>query len=80
MRTLSSGGATFSGTMKLPSWHTSSWWYPMGTSSIMCSTWIIDLRYGYYEVRFGGNAKVLQSYFAVAKIEIWLCMYSFGSK
>ena len=28
-------GTTFSGTTKLPSQHTSSWWYPMGTS-----TWV----------------------------------------
>ena len=35
-----------------------------------------DPRYGYYEVRFGGNAKVLQSYFAVAKIVILLCNQS----
>ena len=39
----------------------------------MSSTWIFDRRYGYYEVRYGGNAKVLQSYFAVAKIVILLC-------
>ena len=39
---------------------------------IMSSTWIFDLQYGYYEVRFGGTAKVLQSYFAVAFIVIWL--------
>ena len=32
-----------------------------------------DRRLGYYEVRFGGTAKVLQSYFAVAKIVILLC-------
>ena len=30
-------------------------------------------RYGYYEVRFGGTAKVLESYFAVAKRVILLC-------
>ena len=41
----------------------------------MSSTWIFDSRYGYYEVRFGGTAKVLQSYFAVAFIVIWLCRY-----
>ena len=40
---------------------------------IMSSTWIFDPRYGYYEVRFGGTAKVLPSYFAVAKIVILLC-------
>ena len=40
----------------------------------MSSTWIFDPRYGYYEVRFGGTAKVLQSYFAVAFIVIWLCI------
>ena len=41
----------------------------------MSNTWIFDPRYGYCEVRFGGTAKVLQSYFAVAKIVIWLCTY-----
>ena len=44
----------------------------------MSSTWIFDLRYGYYEVRFGGTAKVLQSYFAVAKILILLCTHTIG--
>ena len=42
----------------------------------MSSTWIFDPQYGYYKVRFGGSAKVLQSYFAVAKIVILLCTYS----
>ena len=38
----------------------------------MSNTWIFDRRYGYYEVRFGSTAKVLQSYFAVAFIVILL--------
>ena len=42
---------------------------------IISSTWIVDPRYGYYEVRFGGTAKVLQRYFAVAKIVILLCIH-----
>ena len=41
---------------------------------IMSSTWIFDQRYGYYAGRFGGTARLLQSYFAVAFIVIWLCM------
>ena len=41
---------------------------------IMSSTWIFDRRYGYYAARFGGTARLLQSYFAVAFIVIWLCM------
>ena len=48
----------------------------------MSSTWIFDPRYGYYEVRFGGTSKVLQSYFAVTKIVILLCMqnlFQYGS-
>ena len=42
----------------------------------MSSIWIFDRRYGYYAARFGGTAKVLQSYFAVAFIVIWLCTAS----
>ena len=43
----------------------------------MSSTWIFDPRYGYYEVRFGGTAKVLQSYFAVAFSNLLFgCVYS----
>ena len=43
----------------------------------MSSTWIFDPWYGYYEVRFGGTAKVLQNYFAIAFIVIWLCMFNY---
>ena len=39
----------------------------------MSGTWVFEPRYGYYKVRFGGTAKVVQSYFAVAKIVILLC-------
>ena len=37
---------------------------------------MFDPRHGYYEVRFGGTAKVLQSYFAVDFIVIWLCNFN----
>ena len=43
---------------------------------IMSSTWIFARRYWYYAARFGGTARLLQSYFAVAMVAfivIWLC-------